>query len=226
MLGSSQRMPTTTSVNPQQLLTSWLLGLLSDSLTRDDLMSARSPSSSEWLSSAKICSFCGSPSSLNGIISSVAQSSGSPPPDNWGIFSQSVSLPRENRRQQRVPPLPRNYTEIERGKDEKGKIKKTPTETEWGPLPSPPSTSSPVSHRRVTRRGSGVRAHCRCVFTEATGGARLLPASFCCCFFTSFLFFFRRESLTKLETHTLKKSEMQSGRNEKSSARLNVMRKT
>lgn len=69
-------------------LTSWLLllGLLSDSLTRDDLMSARSPSSSEWLSSAKICSLCGSPSSLNGIISSVAHSSGSPPPDNWGIF--------------------------------------------------------------------------------------------------------------------------------------------
>lgn len=74
------------------LLTSWLLllGLLSDSLTRDDLMSARSPSSSEWLSSAKICSLCGSPSSLNGIISSVAHSSGSPPPpppDNWGMLS-------------------------------------------------------------------------------------------------------------------------------------------
>lgn len=73
------------------LLTSWLLllGLLSDSLTRDDLMSARSPSSSEWLSSAKICSLCGSPSSLNGIISSVAHSSGSPPPppDNWGMMS-------------------------------------------------------------------------------------------------------------------------------------------
>lgn len=187
MLGSSQRMPTTTSVNPQQLLTSWLLllGLLSDSLTRDDLMSARSPSSSEWLSSAKICSFCGSPSSLNGIISSVAQSSGSPPPDNWGIFSQSVSLPRENRRQQRVPPLSRNYTEIERGKDEKGKIKKLPPKRS-GDRCLPPSTSSPVSHRRVTRRGSGVRAHCRCVFTEATGGARLLPASFCCCFFPLF----------------------------------------
>lgn len=159
MLGSSQRMPTATSVNPQQLLTSWLLllGLLSDSLTRDDLMSARSPSSSEWLSSAKICSFCGSPSSLNGIISSVAQSSGSPPPDNWGIFSQSVSLPRENRRQQRVPPLPRNYTEIERGKDEKGKIKKTPTETEWGPLPSPlhllPCVT-PESHPERKRRAS------------------------------------------------------------------------
>lgn len=71
------------------ILTSWLLllGLLSDSFTREDLMSARSPSSSEWLSSAKICSLCGSPSSLNGIISSVAHSSGSPPPpDNWGIF--------------------------------------------------------------------------------------------------------------------------------------------
>lgn len=181
-------MPTTTSVNPQQLLTSWLLllGLLSDSLTRDDLMSARSPSSSEWLSSAKICSFCGSPSSLNGIISSVAQSSGSPPPpDNWGIFSQSVSLPRENRTQQRVPPLSRNYTEIEKGKDEKGKIKKNSHRNGVGTVAFPPSTSSsssPVSHRRVTRRGSGVRARCRCVFTEATGGARLLPASFCCCF--------------------------------------------
>lgn len=76
-------------------LTSWLLllGLLSDSLTRDDLMSARSPSSSEWLSSAKICSLCGSPSSLNGIISSVAHSSGSPPPpDNWGIVSDLLSV--------------------------------------------------------------------------------------------------------------------------------------
>lgn len=174
MLGSSQRMPTTTSVNPQQLLTSWLLGLLSDSLTRDDLMSARSPSSSEWLSSAKICSFCGSPSSLNGIISSVAQSSGSPPPDNWGIFSQSVSLPRENRRQQRVPPLPRNYTEIERGKDEKGKIKKTPTETEWGPLPSPPPPP-PLCH---TGESPGEEAAC-----EHTAGVFLLKqqeARGCC----------------------------------------------
>lgn len=176
MLGSSQRMPTTTSVNPQQLLTSWLLllGLLSDSLTRDDLMSARSPSSSEWLSSAKICSFCGSPSSLNGIISSVAQSSGSPPPDNWGIFSQSVSLPRENRRQQRVPPLSRNYTEIERGKDEKGKIKKTPTETEWGPLPSPPPPP-PLCH---TGESPGEEAAC-----EHTAGVFLLKqqeARGCC----------------------------------------------
>lgn len=158
MLGSSQRMPTTTSVNPQQLLTSWLLGLLSDSLTRDDLMSARSPSSSEWLSSAKICSFCGSPSSLNGIISSVAQSSGSPPPDNWGIFSQSVSLPRENRRQQRVPPLPRNYTEIERGKDEKGKIKKKLPPKRSGDRCLPPlhllPCVTPESHPERKRRAS------------------------------------------------------------------------
>ncbi len=80
------------------VLTSWLLllGLISDSLTRDDLISAKSPSSSEWLISAKICSFCGSPSSLNGIISSVAQSSGSPPPpppDNCGISRVIESPP-------------------------------------------------------------------------------------------------------------------------------------
>lgn len=80
------------------VLTSWLLllGLISVSLTRDDLISAKSPSSSEWLISAKICSFCGSPSSLNGIISSVAQSSGSPPPpppDNCGISRVIESPP-------------------------------------------------------------------------------------------------------------------------------------
>lgn len=67
-------------------------------------MSARSPSSSEWLSSAKICSLCGSPSSLNGIISSVAQSSGSPPPppDNCGIAAVRGLLfasPLKTRRQ-------------------------------------------------------------------------------------------------------------------------------
>lgn len=92
---SSELMPLFLIIQHTTLLTSWLLllGLLSDSLTRDDLMSARSPSSSEWLSSAKICSLCGSPSSLNAIISSVAHSSGSPlPPDNCGILYLFLTL--------------------------------------------------------------------------------------------------------------------------------------
>lgn len=125
------------------ILTSWLLllGLLSDSLTRDDLMSARSPSSSEWLSSAKICSLCGSPSSLNGIISSVAHSSGSPPPpDNWGIFiCLFVCLFKQ---------------EI----------------SEWNSRNGVGETSSFSFGKTVSHlEGDGVRTRCRCVFSEATG---------------------------------------------------------
>lgn len=140
-------------------LTSWLLlfGLLSDSLTRDDLMSARSPSSSELLSSAKICSLCGSPSSLNGIISSVAHSSGSPPPDNCGMFwffSLTVS-PREKKK---------------RAETTEGK---TPTRDPARVSDRP--SLQPECRPGVTRLRGGVRTRGRCVFIGATGGVCRRP---------------------------------------------------